>query len=175
MAGGQFCRAHLLGAGQRGPHLRPAHSPTALVDLRISVSGLEAVFGPTEANIGEFFAAASSIPLTDTAFDEVAHTLTLTFHDTALTSGKPITYEDPAKHAWHGQYVQPYVLPTSFPAGPLAGTNSFISAAEVREDDGSVQVVLTLTECAQTYTAENGQLLRDESRPYLRLSFREIY
>lgn len=150
------------------------HGPTALVDLRISAGGLEAVFGPVEAN-SDFFADASSIPLTDTAFDEETRTLTLIFHDTALTSGESITYEDPTEQTYHDQFVQAYGLPTAFPAGPLADTNSFLSAAEVREDGGSVQVILTLTERAQTYTAENGQLFRDESRPYLRLSFREAY
>ncbi len=34
-------------------------------------------------------------------------------------------------------------------------------------------VTLTLTPLAQTYTAENGQLLRNESRPFLRILFRE--
>lgn len=149
------------------------HGPAALVDVRVGIGGIEAVFGPTEANIGDFFAAASSIPLTEISFAE--DTCFLTFQDTALTSGELISYEDPQVQGRHDQYVQAYGLPTSFTAGVLADSNDFISQVEVRQEGNAVQVVMTLTELAQAYTAEVDQLLRDESRPYLRLIFQESH
>lgn len=139
------------------------HGPAALVDVRLGLSGAEVSFGPTADNPGSFFAAASSIPLTDTAYDSKQHTLTLTFREAVLTSGTPSPEEREAAPA-HG-------LPTEFSAGPLPDTNDFISRAEVRETPDGVQLILTLTEQAQRYTAECGQLLPDQSRPYLRVTF----
>ena len=133
------------------------------------------MFGPAEANIGDFFAAASSLPLTDTTYDEAARILTLTFRDTALTSGEPVTYEDSTKRTRHEQYVHAYSLPTSFSAGTLKGSNTFMEKAEVRQAGDDTQLILTLTEPAQQYTAETGQLLKNESRPYLRVLFRDTW
>ena len=65
------------------------HGEVALVDIRISANGVEAVFGPTSENIGGFFAAASSIPVTEPVYDEATHTLTLRCRDTALTCSAP--------------------------------------------------------------------------------------
>lgn len=101
--------------------------------------------------------------MTDTAYDSKQHTLTLTFREAVLTSGTPSPEEREAAPA-HG-------LPTEFSAGPLPDTNDFISRAEVRETPDGVQLILTLTEQAQRYTVECGQLLPDQSRPYLRVTF----
>lgn len=149
------------------------HGKVALVDLRITARGIEAVFGPTADNIGDFFAAASSAPVMDTDYDEAANTLTLTFQNTTLNSGDPAEFYDMAVHEDHGTNCELYGLPPSFPAGVLEGSNLFISRAEVREDGENTLLILTLTETAQQYTAETGQLLQNESRPFLRLSLRE--
>ena len=149
------------------------HGEVALVDLRITVRGIEAVFGPTADNIGDFYAAASSAPVMDTDYDEASHTMTLTFHQTLLSSGDPTELYDMAAHEGHGRDCELYGLPNSFPAGVLEGSNLFISRAEVWQKGTNTLVTLTLTEAAQKYTAEGGQLLEGESRPWMSLSFRE--
>ena len=136
------------------------HGSEALVDLRVTIEGVEAVFGPTAENADGFFDAASSIPVTEITF--AGDACILTFRDTVLESGTA----DPTSNATCG-------LPTSFPAGTLGDSNLFLSAADVRQEGRDVLVTLTLTPLAQTYTAENGQLLRSGSRPFLRILFRE--
>jgi len=149
------------------------HGEVALVDLRVTARGIEAVFGPTANNIGGFFAAASSAPVTETRYDEAANTLTLIFRQTLLNSGDPAEFYDMAVHEDHGTNCELYGLPTAFPAGALEDSNLFISRAEVREDGTDTKLILTLTEAAREYTAEGGQLLEGESRPWMSLSFRE--
>ena len=136
------------------------HGSEALVDLRVTIEGVEAVFVPTAENADGFFDAASSIPVTEITF--AGDACILTFRDTVLESGTA----DPTSNATCG-------LPTSFPAGTLGDSNLFLSAADVRQEGRDVLVTLTLTPLAQTYTAENGQLLRSGSRPFLRILFRE--
>jgi hypothetical protein len=65
------------------------------------------------------------------------------------------------------------LYPDSFPAGAF-GTNRFISQAEITQEDSTVVVRLTLTESASQYTVECGSLGPLDSRPYFRLSFREV-
>lgn len=149
------------------------HGEVALVDVRIGANGVEAVFGPTAENIGGFFAATSSIPVTEPVYDEASHTLTLRFHNTALTSGVRTEFADEDDRKYYMEYQALYGFPTTSPAGTVSGANDFIQSAEIREDGTDTLLILTLTESAEQYTAEGGQLLRDESRPYLRLSLRE--
>ena len=149
------------------------HGEVALVDLRITSRGIEAVFGPTADNIGGFFAAASSVPVTETDYDEAADSMTITFRQTLLNSGDPAEFHDMTAHEGHGTNCELYGLPTSFPAGVLEGSNLFISRVEVRQEGIDTKLVLTLTEAARRYTSEGGQLLEGESRPWMSLSFRE--
>lgn len=149
------------------------HGEVALVDLRITARGIEAVFGPTADNIGGFFAAASSAPVTETVYDEVVGTLTLIFRNTVLSSGVRTEFTDEDDRKYYTEYQEAYGLPTSFPAGILEGENLFLSRAEVRQAGTDTHLILTLTEAAQQYTSEGGQLLRDESRPWMGLFFRE--
>lgn len=137
-----------------------SHSSEALVDLRVTTEGAEAVFGPPAENAGGFFDAVSTIPVTEIAFAD--DTCIPTFRDTVLESGTA----DPTSNETCG-------LPTSFPAGTLVDSNFFLSSADVRQEGRDVLVTLTLPPMAQTYTAKNGQLLRNESRPFLRILFRE--
>jgi len=149
------------------------HGDVALVDVRIGANGIEAVFGPTADNLGGFFAAASSIPVTEPVYDEAAHTLTLRFRSTSLSSGTRRSFTDENDRFAYEDLSAICHLPTSFPAGTLESSNLFISQAEVREDGEDTLLILTLTETAQKYNAEMGQLLQNESRPYLHLSFCE--
>ena len=149
------------------------HGEVALVDLRITASGIEAVFGPTASNIGGFYAAASSAPVVQTAYDETNHTLTLVFRNTALSSGDPVEFYDTTAHEGHGMNCELYGLPTDFPAGTLEGSNLFISRVDIQQEGTDTLATLTLTDAARQYTAGGGQLLENESRPWMSLSFRE--
>ena len=55
----------------------------------------------------------------------------------------------------------------------MEGSNLFIEHAEIQEKGEDSILTLTLTEKAGCYTVETGQMLRDESRPYLHLKFRD--
>lgn len=149
------------------------HGQVALVDLRITSRGIEAVFGPTADNIGGFFAAASSAPVADTDYDETTHTMTVTFRETVLNSGIRTEFTDEDDRNYYQQYQELYGLPTTFPTGTLENSNLFISRAELQQDGMDTKLILTLTDAAQEYTAEGGQLLKNESRPWMRLSFRD--
>ena len=143
----------------------------AIVDAAVIPSGVEVVFGPQEAAIADFVSAASSEALTDIACEGT--TMTLTFRSTALTSGEAPAYDDPQQQTYHAEYVEHYGFPTAFPAGELEGASLFIRSASIQEVGEDTVLTLELTEQAQYYTVETGQLLRDESRPYLRLTFRD--
>ena len=149
------------------------HGDVALVDARIGASGLEAVFGPTADNLDGFFAAASSIPVTEPTYDEATHTFTLRFRSTTLSSGTRAEFTGENDRFAYEDLAAICPLPTVFPAGVGEGSNNFIRSAEVREDGEDTLLILSLTEAAQKYTAEMGQLLQNESRPYLHLDFCE--
>ena len=149
--------------------------PTALVDVQVNANGVDAVFGPQANELGNFFAAVSSIPLVTPTYDEAAHALTLRFHDTALNSGDRTEFADEFDRRSYETIKEDYHLPTNFPAGPVNGSNDFVRSAEVRTDGDDTLLILALTETAQAYTAETGQLLTNESRPYLRLSLRDAW
>ncbi len=140
--------------------------PEALADVRMGLNGIEVTFGPRlDRDMGNFFAAASSIPQVDISYDSVNRCMALTCHSTCLDSGAPSPDDSYAS----------MFSPTNFPAGVLETSNGFISRAKIQEDGENVVIALTLTDRAGEYTIEEGQLLRNESRPYLRLSFREAY
>ena len=150
-----------------------------LVDARLTIDSLELVFGPPADpdGLSGFYAAASWIPLVEISCDESGRQMTLTCRETALTSGDPPRCDDADLQENYTQWLLDTgtELPTSFPAGTLTGANPFLQQAEVRERGGDTLITLTLTEDAGLYTVETGQLLRNESRPYLRLTFQESH
>ncbi len=139
----------------------------ALLDARVTISGLELLFGPMSGQ--DFDAAFCAPPLVEVACE--GNVMTLTCHDTyldcmALTQGEP---EDLERLQQQGT-----LYPDSFPAGPLEGSNRFISQAEVSQEGSSLAVRLTLTEDANQYTVSSREYLGPaDSGPYLRLSLRE--
>lgn len=181
-AGEPFADLYSSGHTRQEPYWAPietshtfgwGHGEVALVDVRIGANSLEAVFGPTADNLDGFFAAASSTPVTEPIYDETAHTFTLRFHETTLSSGTRTEFTDENDRFVYEDLAALCRLPTAFPAGTVEGSNEFIRSAEVRKDGADTLLILALTETAQHYTAETGQLLQNESRPYLRLAFRE--
>lgn len=153
------------------PHTVGCLRKESVVDMRITASGAEIVFGPVEVNTMDFFAAASSPPLTDIACE--GNVMTLTFRKTTLTSGEPPVYEDPGMQENHAIEAEAYGFPTSFPSGTVEGSSLFIEKAEIQESGDDTILTLTLTEKANLYTVMDGQLLRNESRPYLHLVFKD--
>lgn len=89
--------------------------------------------------------------MTETVCDEANHTLTVTFQNTALTSGILTEFPNQTEQAYYLEYQELYGLPTSFPAGKLEGSNLLISQAKIRQDGENTQIILTLTEAARQY------------------------
>ena len=80
-------------------------------------------------------------------------------------------FSDATLNELAGMYPgKPVLLDHNWSAKDQSGR---VYAAEVREDGENTLLILSLTEAAQKYTAEMGQLLQNESRPYLHLTFRE--
>ena len=161
----------------RGPYWAPLAEPAsfgmagrseALLDARVTVSGLELLFGPMSGQ--DFEAAFCAPPLVEVACE--GNVMTLTCHDTyldcmALAQGEPEDLER--------LQLQGTLYPGSFPDGPLEGSNRFISRAEVSQESSSLAVRLTLTEDAGQYTVSREYLGPADSGPYLRLSLRETW
>ena len=160
-----------------GPYWAPLAEPAsfgmagrseALLDARVTVSGLELLFGPMSGQ--DFEAAFCAPPLVEVACE--GNVMTLTCHDTyldcmALAQGEPEDLER--------LQLQGTLYPGSFPDGPLEGSNRFISRAEVSQESNSLAVRLTLTEDAGQYTVSREYLGPADSGPYLRLSLRETW
>lgn len=161
-----------------GPYWAPLAEPAsfgmagrseALLDARVTVSGLELLFGPMSGQ--DFEAAFCAPPLVEVACE--GNVMTLTCHDTyldcmALAQGEPEDLER--------LQLQGTLYPGSFPDGPLEGSNRFISRAEVSQESSSLAVRLTLTEDANQYTVSSREYLGPaDSGPYLRLSLRETW
>ena len=160
-----------------GPYWAPLAEPAsfgmagrseALLDARVTVSGLELLFGPMSGQ--DFEAAFCAPPLVEVACE--GNVMTLTCHDTyldcmALAQGEPEDLER--------LQLQGTLYPGSFLDGPLEGSNRFISRAEVSQESSSLAVRLTLTEDAGQYTVSREYLGPADSGPYLRLSLRETW
>lgn len=138
----------------------------ALLDARVTVSGLELLFGPMSGQ--DFDAAFCAPPLVEVACE--GNVMTLTCHNTyldcmALAQGEPEDLER--------LQLQGTLYPGSFPEGPLDGSNRFISRAEVVQEGSSLAVRLTLTEDAGQYTVSREYQGPADDGPYLRLSLRK--
>lgn len=138
----------------------------ALLDARVTVSGLELLFGPMSGQ--DFDAAFCAPPLVEVSCE--GNVMTLTCHNTyldcmALAQGEPEDLER--------LQLQGTLYPGSFPEGPLDGSNRFISRAEVVQEGSSLAVRLTLTEDAGQYTVSREYQGPADDGPYLRLSLRK--
>lgn len=138
----------------------------ALLDARVTVSGLELLFGPMSGQ--DFDAAFCAPPLVEVSCE--GNVMTLTCHNTyldcmALAQGEPEDLER--------LQLQGTLYPGSFPEGPLDGSNRFISRAEVVQEGSSLAVRLTLTEDAGQYTVSRDYQGPADDGPYLRLSLRK--
>lgn len=147
-----------------------------VTDARVGINALEVVFGPPAdmEGLGNFYAAACSLPAAEVSFDEATRVMTVRFRDTALESGDPDVLVKPEERANFDQWLKDIGVsfPTSFPAGPL-GENAYFMNAEIHTDGTDTLVTFTLAKAAALYTVASGSLGPLDGAPYLRLVFRQ--
>ncbi len=90
-------------------------------------------------------AAYCEIPYTEVALSEDGMTLTVTMHDTFLSSG---TLSKDVDLDFLKEYGSLY--PESFPAGELAGSCTLIENADLRQDGNNAVLTVTLADGPST-------------------------
>ena len=129
--------------------------------------------GGTEGS--DFVAAYCEIPYTEVALSEDGMTLTVTMHDTFLSSGTLSKDVDPDFLKEYGS-----LYPESFPAGELAGSCTLIENADLRQDGNNAVLTVTLADGPihgrnfgdgyYRFTAETGYTGIADIGPYLRVT-----
>jgi len=120
-----------------------------LLNIRVTLEGVEILFGPMKGKEGEFWADYFSIPVASTKYAADKNQFIITFMST-----KPD--ESISKN-------QSRFLPG----------NEYFSSLQINEIDGNCQVILNLTKIAKYYTGELINLKSSFSLPYVVLSFAE--
>jgi len=138
------------------------------------VTGAQFVFGPPADGIDGFYAAASTLPVTEVSFDEESRVMTIVFHDTSLRSGEVPEFTDEQEEKRYQDSLRflGISLPTEFPAGELQGSNPYINKATIEESGTDTVVKLYLTEYAGKYTVESGKAGPMDNGPYMRIILR---
>ena len=156
-------------------------SPRHLGDMQqtirsaqIDAGGLTVAFAPL-ADGSDFVAAYCEIPYTEVALSEDGMTLTVTMHDTFLSSG---TLSKDVDLDFLKEYGSLY--PESFPAGELAGSCTLIENADLRQDGNNAVLTVTLADGPihgrnfgdgyYRFTAETGYTGIADTGPYLRVT-----
>ena len=145
----------------------------AIRSAQIDAGGLTVAFAPL-ADGSDFTAAYCEIPHTEVGLSEDGMTLTVTMHDTFLSSG---TLSKDADLDFLKEYGSLY--PESFPAGELAGSCTLIENADLRQDGNSAVLTVTLADGPihgrnfgdgyYRFTAETGYTGIADTGPYLRV------
>ena len=145
----------------------------AIRSAQIDAGGLTVAFAPL-ADGSDFTAAYCEIPYTEVGLSEDGMTLTVTMHDTFLSSG---TLSKDADLDFLKEYGSLY--PESFPAGELAGSCTLIENADLRQDGNSAVLTVTLADGPihgrnfgdgyYRFTAETGYTGIADTGPYLRV------
>ena len=127
------------------------------------------------ADGSDFTAAYCEIPYTEVALSEDGMTLTVTMHDTFLSSGTLSKDVDPDFLKEYGS-----LYPESFPAGELAGSCTLIENADLRQDGNIAVLTVTLADGPihgrnfgdgyYRFTAETGYTGIADIGPYLRVT-----
>ena len=121
-----------------------------LLNIRITLEGVEILFGPMKGKEGEFWADYFSIPVARTKYAADKNQFIITFMSTKPDES---ISKDQSKF-WPG--------------------NEYFSSLQINEIDGNCQVILNLTEKAKYYTGEIKNLKSSFSLPYVVLSFAEV-
>ena len=135
---------------------------------------LTVAFAPL-ADGSDFVAAYCEIPYTEVALSEDGMTLTVTMHDTFLSSGALSKDVDLDFLKEYGS-----LYPESFPAGELAGSCTLIENADLRQDGNNAVLTVTLADGPihgrnfgdgyYRFTAETGYTGIADTGPYLRVT-----
>ena len=146
----------------------------AIRSAQVDAGGLTVAFAPL-ADGSDFVAAYCEIPYTEVALSEDGMTLTVTMHDTFLSSGTLSKDVDPDFLKEYGS-----LYPESFPAGELAGSCTLIENADLRQDGNNAVLTVTLADSPihgrnfddgyYRFTAETGYTGIADTGPYLRVT-----
>ena len=146
----------------------------AVRSAQVDAGGLTVAFAPL-ADGSDFVAAYCEIPYTEVALSEDGMTLTVTMHDTFLSSG---TLSKDVDLDFLKEYGSLY--PESFPAGELAGSCTLIENADLRQDGNNAVLTVTLADGPihgrnfgdgyYRFTAETGYTGIADIGPYLRVT-----
>ena len=146
----------------------------AIRSAQVDAGGLTVAFAPL-ADGSDFVAAYCEIPYTEVALSEDGMTLTVTMHDTFLSSGTLSKDVDPDFLKEYGS-----LYPESFPAGELAGSCTLIENADLRQDGNIAVLTVTLADGPihgrnfgdgyYRFTAETGYTGIADIGPYLRVT-----
>ena len=146
----------------------------AIRSAQVDAGGLTVAFAPL-ADGSDFVAAYCEIPYTKVALSEDGMTLTVTMHDTFLSSG---TLSKDVDLDFLKEYGSLY--PESFPAGELAGSCTLIENADLRQDGNNAVLTVTLADGPihgrnfgdgyYRFTAETGYTGIADTGPYLRVT-----
>ena len=146
----------------------------AIRSAQVDAGGLTVAFAPL-ADGSDFVAAYCEIPYTEVALSEDGMTLTVTMHDTFLSSGTLSKDVDPDFLKEYGS-----LYPESFPAGELAGSCTLIENADLRQDGNNAVLTVTLADGPihgrnfgdgyYRFTAETGYTGIADIGPYLRVT-----
>ena len=146
----------------------------AVRSAQIDAGGVTVAFAPL-ADGSDFVAAYCEIPYTEVALSEDGMTLTVTMHDTFLSSG---TLSRDVDLDFLKEYGSLY--PESFPAGELAGSCTLIENADLRQDGNNAVLTVTLADGPihgrnfgdgyYRFTAETGYTGIADTGPYLRVT-----
>ena len=161
------------GAGERYP-MGMQGRREAIRSAQVDAGGLTVAFAPL-ADGSDFVAAYCEIPYTEVALSEDGMTLTVTMHDTFLSSGTLSKDVDPDFLKEYGS-----LYPESFPAGELAGSCTLIENADLRQDGNNAVLTVTLADGPihgrnfgdgyYRFTAETGYTGIADTGPYLRVT-----
>ena len=146
----------------------------AIRSAQVDAGGLTVAFAPL-ADGSDFVVAYCEIPYTEVALSEDGMTLTVTMHDTFLSSGTLSKDIDPDFLKEYGS-----LYPESFPAGELAGSCTLIENADLRQDGNNAVLTVTLADGPihgrnfgdgyYRFTAETGYTGIADIGPYLRVT-----
>ena len=146
----------------------------AVRSAQVDAGGVTVAFAPL-ADGSDFTAAYCEIPYTEVALSEDGMTLTVTMHDTFLSSG---TLSKDVDLDFLKEYGSLY--PESFPAGELAGSCTLIENADLRQDGNNAVLTVTLADGPihgrnfgdgyYRFTAETGYTGIADTGPYLRVT-----
>ena len=146
----------------------------AIRSAQVDAGGLTVAFAPL-ADGSDFVAAYCEIPYTEVALSEDGMTLTVTMHDTFLSSGTLSKDVDPDFLKEYGS-----LYPESLPAGELAGSCTLIENADLRQDGNNAVLTVTLADGPihgrnfgdgyYRFTAETGYTGIADIGPYLRVT-----